>query len=179
MLKLNCDELPRDNRYPFLMVVLTLAVDIVLLVGNVVLRWKAFSFDPELDIQESFSPIDLALFIGFFVVIAFVLFLIRGRVSIMKSVLWIYSQCGLHLYSRTEKLRYKLISLIKHLSRHPVVIWVAHDEVCNIVNFVKSVHRSFLTFYGRLQRYSNAFVTFNRMNRPVGLSLHMHTDTVI
>ncbi|GJJ13232.1 hypothetical protein Clacol_007483 [Clathrus columnatus] len=144
MLKFSCDELPRKPRVPFLAVILTLAAVIVLLIGNIAL-----------------SPEDLALFVAYYAVIAAVLLLFKTKLFFMRLGLWISCQCNLQNYAFFRRLQNKFISFIKKTARHPVIVWVGHDDIHALVKAILYIRKNELT------------------NNIIFAHAHVHNDSIL
>lgn len=76
------------------------------------------------------SPIVLGLFAAYFAVIVLWLFIIKSRLKLMRTTLWIYHQIEVfRKFKYTKGLDVKLIETLRRMGRHAVVVWVKGDEV--------------------------------------------------
>ena len=112
-LRFNRDRLPRERSASLGVILLTLALSIVLIAGNIALQ-----------------PISIGLFAAYVVVVFAVLKLADAKASVLQVVLWLLDQTPwLHQRSIAGRWPTRIIDAIRRLKRQPVVLFVKTDEV--------------------------------------------------
>ncbi|KAF8531277.1 amino acid permease-domain-containing protein [Gautieria morchelliformis] len=128
LLKFNRDRLPRSHKPSLLAVFFTLAVVIVLLVGNIF---------P--------NPKILALFAIYFLATLLPLLATQAEDPAARVLLWLYYQCRLHKLRWTEGWDMKIIDIVKRARRHPVCVWVGRGDTMNLMNFILYIRNNEIT----------------------------------
>ncbi|KAF8531286.1 hypothetical protein JB92DRAFT_2853005 [Gautieria morchelliformis] len=128
LLKFNRDRLPRSHKSNLLAVFITLAVVIVLLVGNI-----------------SPNPKILALFAIYFFATLLPLLAMQAEDPAARVLLWLYYQSRLHKLRWTEGWDMKLIDIVKRARRHPVCVWVGRGDTMNLMNFILYIRNNEIT----------------------------------
>jgi len=112
-LRFNRDRLPRERSASLGVILLTLALSIVLIAGNIALQ-----------------PISIGLFAAYVVVVFAVLKLADAKASVLQVVLWLLDQTPwLHQRSIAGRWPTRIIDAIRRLRRQPVALFVKTDEV--------------------------------------------------
>ncbi|KAF8527404.1 amino acid permease-domain-containing protein [Hysterangium stoloniferum] len=112
LLKFNHDRLPGIQLCSLLTLLVTLAVNFILLGGNIAIEPKI-----------------LGLFAGYFLLAFLPLFIMKVKDDIARLLLWVYYQSTLKRWSWTSTWDGKIIGMIQGFRSQPVVVWVSRDDL--------------------------------------------------